>query len=122
MAADDLRAVVQRYVHLIEAGTGAQIAALYAQDGRAEDPVGSAPKVGRAALTEFYDRAAAMDNSTELLQVRVAGNEAAAHFRVVARAGEATYTTEPIDTFRFNDAGEIVEMRAYWAPSDTTVS
>ncbi|MFD4293513.1 nuclear transport factor 2 family protein [Rhodococcus sp. NPDC058505] len=121
-SAEELRAVVERYVHLIATGTGAEIAALYAEDGSVEDPVGSEPKVGRAALAEFYDRAAAMENTTELLRVRVAGNEAAAHFRVASKAGDTTYTTEPIDTFRFNDAGEIVALRAYWAPSDMIVS
>ncbi|TQF75091.1 steroid delta-isomerase [Rhodococcus spelaei] len=119
---EEMRAVVERYLSLLEKGTGADIAALYAEDGRAEDPVGSPPKVGRAALEEFYNRAASMDNSTELLVLRIAGNEAAAHFSVVSKAGDTTYRSAPIDTFRFNDAGEIVELRAYWAPSDMTVS
>lgn len=119
---EELRGVVERYLQLLEKGTGADIAALYAESGSAEDPVGSGPKVGRAALEQFYNRAAATDNTTELLVIRVAGNEAAAHFRVVSKAGDKTYTSAPIDTFTFNDAGEIVEMRAYWSAEDFKVS
>lgn len=117
-----LRSIVERYVRLIEEGTGAERAALFADDAVVEDPVGGEPKVGRAAIEEFFDRGAAMDNTAELLAVRVAGNEAAAYFRVVSKAGTTTYTSAPIDTFRFNDAGEITSLRAYWAPSDMTVA
>ncbi|MFF8596450.1 nuclear transport factor 2 family protein [Streptomyces sp. NPDC015220] len=112
------RSVVERYVELIAKGTGAQIAALYAEHGSVEDPVGTGPRAGREALEEFYDRAAAMDSTTELLALRVAGNEAAAHFRVVSRTGGRTYTCEPIDTFVVDDEGRIVTMRAYWGPGD----
>ncbi|MCL2533191.1 MAG: nuclear transport factor 2 family protein [Nocardiaceae bacterium] len=119
---EQIRAAVESYVRLLEKGTGADIAALYAENGSAEDPVGTAPKVGRVALEEFYNRAASMDNTTELLVIRVAGNEAAAHFSVISKAGDKTYKSAPIDTFTFNDAGEIVEMRAYWGPEDFEIS
>ncbi|MGW0040619.1 nuclear transport factor 2 family protein [Rhodococcus sp. NPDC003348] len=119
---EELRSVVESYVRLIAEGSGTERAALFADDAVVEDPVGSEPKVGRAALVEFFDRGAAMENTAELLAVRVAGGEAVAHFSVVSKAGGTTYTSAPIDTFRFNDAGEIVELRAYWAPEDMTVS
>ena len=120
-SSDRLRAVVQRYVDLLAQGTAADIAGLYAEHATVEDPVGGEPKVGRAAIREFYERATAMDNTTELLAVRVAGNEAAAHFRVVSVSGDTTYRSAPIDTFVFDDA-RIVTMRAYWGPEDFEVS
>ncbi|PBC42469.1 steroid delta-isomerase [Rhodococcus sp. ACPA4] len=122
VSSEELRDVVERYIHLLQEGTGAEIASLYAEDGSAEDPVGSAPKVGRAALEEFYNRATAMENVTEARVVRVAGNEAAAHFSVISKAGDKTYTSAPIDTFTFNERGEIMRMRAYWGPGDIQVS
>lgn len=115
---EQLRSVVERYVDLLQNGTGADIAALYAQDATVEDPAGSAPKVGRAEIKTFYDRTTSFDNTTKLLIVRVTDNEAAAHFSVISKMGDKTYKSAPIDTFAFNDAGEILAMRAYWGPED----
>lgn len=112
---------VTRYLEAVAGGDAATVAALYAEDATLEDPVGSPQREGRAAITEFYGGLAGADITTELLTLRVAGDTAAFHFRVVTKAGEQSYIVEPIDVMTFNDAGEITSMRAVWAPADMTV-
>src|SRR5690606_37222028 len=116
-----IRATVHAYLDAVAAGVAADIAALYAEDATLEDPVGSEPRVGRAAIAEFYKGVAATENTTELLTLRIGGSTAAFHFRVVTKAGEQTYEIEPIDIMTFDDEGRITSMRAVWAPSDMRV-
>ena len=116
-----IRATVHAYLDAVAAGVAADIAALYAEDATLEDPVGSEPRVGRAAITEFYKGVEATENTTELLTLRIGGSTAAFHFRVVTKAGDQIYEIEPIDIMTFDDEGRITSMRAVWAPSDMRV-
>ncbi|MCD5421703.1 steroid delta-isomerase [Rhodococcus pyridinivorans] len=116
-----IRTTVHAYLDAVAAGVAADIAALYADDATLEDPAGSEPRVGRAAIAEFYKGVEATENTTELLTLRIAGSTAAFHFRVVTKAGEQTYEIEPIDVMTFDDEGRITSMRAVWAPGDMRV-
>ncbi|WP_241384796.1 nuclear transport factor 2 family protein [Rhodococcus sp. CH91] len=116
-----IRTTVQAYLDAVAAGVAADIAALYADDATLEDPAGSEPRVGRAAIAEFYKGVEATENTTELLTLRVSGSTAAFHFRVVTKAGEQTYEVEPIDIMTFDEDGRITSMRAVWAPGDMRV-
>lgn len=120
--AEQISDTVVKYLEAVAGGDAAVVAALYAENGTLEDPVGTAPREGRAAVQEFYGGLAGADISTELLTLRVAGNTAAFHFRVTTKAGEQSYIVEPIDVMTFNEAGEIASMRAVWAPSDMKVA
>ena len=113
-----IRATVNAYLTGVASGTAADIAALYAQDATVEDPVGSEPRVGRAAITEFYGAVEAMKNTTELFTIRISGSNAAFHFRVTSEVGDQIYEVEPIDVMTFGDDGRITSMRAFWAPGD----
>ncbi|TQF74646.1 steroid delta-isomerase [Rhodococcus spelaei] len=119
---DDIRAAVTRYLAAVGGGTSADVAALYADDATLEDPVGTEPKVGREAIEKFYSALDAVQNTTELLSLRVAGNSAAFHFRVVTDTGEQTVTIEPIDVMTFDDQARITSMRAFWSPEDMVVA
>ncbi|WP_120298687.1 nuclear transport factor 2 family protein [Gordonia phthalatica] len=121
MAAPDIKAAIGQYLAAVASGEASKVAALYADDATLEDPVGSEPHRGRAAIEAFYGGLQG-EISTELLTARVAGLEAAFLFRVVTKAGDATYTIEPIDVMTFNDAGQITSMRAFWAPEDMTAA
>ncbi|MDI6911035.1 nuclear transport factor 2 family protein [Nocardioides sp.] len=116
-----VREVVDRYVELVATGPSEDIVALYAEDAVVEDPVGSEPRVGHAAIREFYSTLDGLDQRTRLLAVRIAGGEAAFHFEVVTRADGATYTLAPVDVMAFDDGGRITSMRAYWGEDDLTV-
>ena len=108
-------AAVHAYVAALNAGDLDAIVALYAQDATVEDPVGSPPKAGIEAIRSFYARSTAIKLEVALEgELRVAGNECAFAFSVsFVHEGRRT-TIRPIDTFRFNEDGRIVQMRAYF--------
>ncbi|CCW14569.1 nuclear transport factor 2 family protein [Rhodococcus aetherivorans] len=116
--AERIRATVVEYLAAVADGSGADIAALYAEDATLEDPVGSAPRTGRAAIAEFYRALEGSRRATELLALRVTGSCAAFHFRVVTETGGRVHEVEPIDVMTFDDQARITSMCAYWAPSD----
>ncbi len=95
--------------------------ALYAEDAVVEDPVGSEPRAGHAAIHDFYATLQGLDQRTRLLTGRVAGGEAAFHFEVATLADGQTYTLAPLDVMAFDDDGRITSMRAYWAEEDMAI-
>ncbi|NLU83267.1 nuclear transport factor 2 family protein [Rhodococcus sp. HNM0569] len=113
-----LRSAVVRYLDAVASGDPAAIGALYAPDATLEDPVGSEPRQGREAITEFYGAIANAKVTYELFTLRAAGNSAAFHFRIATEAGGRTFVVEPIETMTFDADGLITSMRAYWAPGD----
>jgi steroid Delta-isomerase len=116
---DSKRACVQAYVVAFAAGDSAAAAALFADDATLEDPVGSAVLHGKDAITAFY--AGAMQTGARLSlrgPVGVAGNAAAFAFIVTIAAAPGGMEIDVIDVFRFNDAGQIVSMQAFWGPDN----
>ncbi|MFT4054840.1 MAG: nuclear transport factor 2 family protein [Novosphingobium sp.] len=114
-----MEAVVHAYIDGFGTGDADAIAALYAQDGTAEDPVGSPIHTGREAIRAFY--AESMKTGAKLRldgPVRVVADQAAFPFSVHLEFQGAAKRIDVIDTFRFNDANEIVEMRAFWGAAN----
>ncbi|AVH23999.1 SgcJ/EcaC family oxidoreductase [Nocardia cyriacigeorgica] len=120
-SADDIRAAVRRYLDTVANGSAKDIAALYTDDATVEDPVGSPPHIGRAAIEKFYSALESVRVSTELHSVRVAGDQAAFGFRVVTDTGEQTIVIEPIDVMTFDEDARITSMRAFWSPDDISL-
>lgn len=110
---------VHAYVRALNTGDLEAIMALYADDATVEDPIGSPPKVGRAAIREFYAVSAAMQLAVVLEgEIRVGANACAFAFRVsFVHEGKST-TIRPIDVFEFDAAGRITSMRAYFGASN----
>ena len=93
------------------------ILSLYAEDAVVEDPVGSEPHVGKAAIRAFYEGAIGADVVAELTgEVRLAGQEVAFPFKVTVPAGDLEMRI--IDVFKFNDDAEVVGMRAFWGSAN----
>ncbi|OYD68494.1 nuclear transport factor 2 family protein [Rhodococcus sp. OK302] len=113
-----ITATVTAYLDAVSRGATADIAALYAENGTLEDPVGSEPRSGKAAITEFYGALEGRTQEIELLTLRVSGSSAAFHFRVVTPVGDKIYEIAPIDVMTFDEDAKITSMRAFWAPSD----
>lgn len=108
-----MQAVVHRYIAALNAADLDAIAALYAEDASVEDPIGSPPHLGRAAIRNFY--AASLRCKLQVTlegPIRAAANEAAFAFCVRLHWQGQDMEIRPIDIFRFNEAGEITSMRA----------
>lgn len=115
MSAEQYRQVVADYLRMMSEGDWQGVAALYAEDATVEDPVGSEPLRGIGAVTDFYRRAVETGARLHLDgPVRVAGREAAFPFHAEVKADGGTLHIHVIDVFRFNDAGKIVSMRAFF--------
>lgn len=114
-----MEAAVNAYVAAFEAGSADQVAALYAADATVEDPIGSPIHKGREAIRAFY--AESMKTGAKLKlegPVRVAGDYAVFPFSVNLNYDGGHKRIDVIDTFRFNEANEVVEMRAFWGPTN----
>jgi len=112
-------AAVHAYVSAFEAGSADAVAALYAEDATVEDPIGAPIHRGRDAVRAFY--AESMTTGARLAlegPVRISGDYAVFPFSVHLDYGGGAKRIDVIDTFRFNDADEVVEMRAFWGPSN----
>ena len=115
LTVEHMRNVLQRYVDAVTRGDCEGIMALYADDATVEDPVGSEPRRGRAAIAELYRNAAGQVRLELDGRVRVAANCAAAPM-IGRPAGMAGMVVEIVDVMTFNDDGLITSMRAYWSP------
>ncbi|MBB4613918.1 steroid Delta-isomerase [Novosphingobium taihuense] len=117
--AKTMEAAVHEYVAAFDAGSPERVAALFSDDASVEDPVGTEPKVGQAAILEFY--IASMQTGAKLRlegPIRVCGPYAAFAFSVLLNLGGKDMHVDVIDTFKFNDDGKVVEMRAYFGPTN----
>ncbi len=92
--------------------------ALYADNATVEDPVGTPPIRGSAAIRDFYTQVMRTGAKLRLQgEIRSAANYAAFAFSACFDpAGEKRI--EVIDIFRFDDQGKVLEMRAYWGPGN----
>lgn len=114
-----MEATVHAYVAAFDRSDPDAVAALFAVDATVEDPIGSPPHVGREAILAFYT--ASMQTGAKLKldgPVRIAGDYAAFAFSVLLHWDGTDKRVDVIDTFRFNEAGEVIEMRAYFGPAN----
>ena len=111
---------VQRYVSLLATGSADDLLELFADDATVEDPVGSDVRTGRREIHEFFSALEAMERETELVLLRVVGDEAAFVFTLTFEVADTRMRLQPIDTMTFNAAGKITSVRSYFAPSDIT--
>ncbi len=112
-------AVLNGYVAAFEVGDAEAAAALFAENATVEDPVGTPIKRGKAEIKEFYATSMATGATLELLgPARFGGDYVAFPFAVKLEWGGQKSVIEVIDTFRLNDEGKIVEMRAFWGPEN----
>jgi steroid delta-isomerase len=115
---DDMRKTVERYLELVGGGTAEEITELYADNATLEDPVGTEPKVGRAAILAFYKIIEPIERSTELVSFKAGGDTAVFEFRIVTVFGDVTIELSPVDVMVFDDGGRVTSMRAVWSADD----
>jgi steroid delta-isomerase len=121
-SAEHIADTVNRYLSLVAGGSADDLVELFADDATVEDPVGGGQvHIGRQAIHGFYSglaSAANVERKIELVTLRVAGNEAAFHFRLTVGAGKTGIVIEPIDVMVFGDDGKVTAMKAYWSAND----
>jgi steroid Delta-isomerase len=115
---DDYAKTVNRYLELLANGSADDVTALYAEDATIEDPIGSELRRGRAAIHEFYAAFESAQKQTELVSLRVGGNEAAFLWSLTIKAGDSGTRIEPISVMTFDGDAKITSMRAFWSPAD----
>ena len=119
-SAEQITAVVNRYISLVAKGSADDLVELYADDATVEDPVGGEVHIGRQAIRGFYSAMQSVERECELVSLRIAGNEAAFQFRLTVKGGDAGMRIEPIDVMVFNADGKVAAMKAYWSAADVT--
>ena len=109
---------VHDYVTAFDKSDPELAVALFAENASVEDPVGSQIIKGRAAIRDFYSTVMTRGAKLRLEgAVRAGADYAAFAFSALMDpAGEKRI--EVIDTFRFDDQGKVVEMRAFWGPGN----
>ncbi|OBF36254.1 steroid delta-isomerase [Mycobacterium sp. ACS1612] len=113
---EDNAKTVNRYLETVSQGRPDDIAALYAEDGTVEDPVGGEVHIGRQAIRGFYQAVEGANSTTEMITLRALGNEAAFFWKLNIHG----MTLEIISTMTFDDEGKIASMKAYWGPENVT--
>lgn len=115
ISTDVARSACETYVNSLVASDLEAVLALFDDEATVEDPVGTDIKAGKEALREFYQIACNSVTAARMLgEPRVAGDEVAFPFEITIGMGEKAMKIEIIDVFRFNEAGKVVQMRAFW--------
>ncbi|MFK7840749.1 MAG: nuclear transport factor 2 family protein [Sphingorhabdus sp.] len=116
---EDKIKAVETYIGSFSTADVEAIVGLYADDATVEDPVGTPIKEGIDAIRDFYTGAVANGAQLELMGApRCAGDCVAFPFAANVNMGDKKAHVEIIDTFRFNDDGKVIEMRAFWGPEN----
>ena len=110
---------VHAYVDAFERADAEAAVALFAEDASVEDPVGTPPKVGTEAIREFYTHSMGTGAKLHLQgPIRIGEDYAAFAFQVRLKMGETDATVDVIDVFRFDKAGKVRTMEAYFGPTN----
>jgi steroid Delta-isomerase len=118
-APEQMEAAVHTYVEAFDKGDAALAASIFADDAVIDDPIGSPPKVGQAAILQFYTESMATGAKLVLQgPVRVATAHAAFAMQVRLNWGGKDMAIDVIDTFAFDDAGKVKQMQAFFGPGN----
>ena len=111
-----MKAALQAYIDKFNSGSAEAVAALFADSATIEDPVGSPPKQGKAAILEFYGSSIATGAKLALDAPIRGSHSNAAAMAFSAKIGPMTVRV--IDVMTFDEDGKITAMKAYFAPDD----
>lgn len=116
---EQMEAAVHAYVEAFAKSDPAMAAAIFADNAVIEDPIGTTPKVGKAAILEFYTQSMATGATLHLEgPIRVAAAHAAFAMQVRLHWDGKEMAIDVIDTFAFDGAGKVMEMKAYFGPGN----
>ena len=110
-------------MNAVESGDKAAWLALFADDAVVEDPIGPSPfspdgtgQRGRDAIEAFYDSVIGPNEVTFRIDSSWAGgNEVANVGTISTRMPDGTVVhTDGVFTYKVDDDGKVVALRAYW--------
>ncbi len=112
---EQIRYAVQAYVDSFNEQDKPKFLGVLADDVVQIDPVGSPPNRGRAALESFWDGLYGQWDTIDLkiVDVIVAGDEAAMVFHLTQTSPGVTNVVDGIDVFKVDDGGRIAEVKGY---------
>jgi steroid delta-isomerase len=115
-----MKAVLEAYLAALNRGDLAGILDLYALDATVEDPVGAPLRSTREEIEQLYQQAVASGYTFRLsAPIRAShGDAAAMAFECCGPANGGRLKIHIIDVMRFNAAGKIRSMQAFWGPRD----
>ena len=116
---EQMTAAVHAYVEAFDKGDPELAVALFAEDACIEDPIGTPLMIGHDAIREFYTGAVAAGAKLVLEgPIRIAGEYAAFPFSARLMMDGNGMRIDGIDIFKFNDAGKVIEMKAFYGPGN----
>jgi len=117
--------VAVKYLEGLSKGDLEQVLDLFDDNAKLQDPVGGDINLqGIEQIRAFYTKSVTMGLVGKLQgNVRVAGNSIAFAFEMQINKPEAgpALLFEAIDVFELNDAGKIIDMKAYWGEENIKV-
>jgi steroid delta-isomerase len=113
----DAKARLRAYIDCLASGDVDAVVGLYAENATCEDPVGGKRYTGLAEIRDFYEVALRgqglrIEPVTPLISTTT--NYAAMGAKAKTRHGVIHF----VETQLYDDAGKIIEMRAYYDPAD----
>ena len=116
---EQMIAAVHAYVEAFDKQDPALATSIFAEDAVIDDPIGSPPKVGQAAILQFYTESMATGAKLVLQgPIRVAVAHAAFAMQVRLHWDGKDMAIDVIDTFAFDEAGKVRQMQAYFGPGN----
>ena len=116
---EQMTSTVHGYVEGFANADVEAIVALFAEDAVVEDPVGTPPKAGHDAIRAFYAFSVGTGAKLHLEgPIRVGPDYAAFAFQVRLTMDGKAATVDVIDVFRFDGAGKVRRMEAYFGPGN----
>lgn len=121
---EEMKAVMRSYVERLNAGDLEGVLALYADDATVEDPVGADVRRGAAEIRAFYEIAIASGAKLTIVGPQTGSSSDYAAMPVIVDLAQPELPKmriNVIETMRFNAAGKVTEMRAYWGNEDMSM-
>lgn len=122
VSAEQVKAAVNGYLDSWRTGDAQARIALFTDNAVFEDPVGAPPLEGKAALLEFWQRAASQTTFEPTLErLVVCGNEAMVAFSLrITVTGLPSCTLQILENFQLDKHGKIRRLRAFWDESSVS--
>ena len=116
---EEMVRTVETYIEAFDRADPEAVVSLLAEEAKVEDTVGSPPHSGRDAIRAFYT--ASMQTGARLKlegPVRTTADAAAFAFSVHLSLESGAMRIDVIDIFRFDAAGKVASMQAYFGPAN----